>query len=75
MSADAHGLPLGLDDADDTFLVPGVAGLARVRAGVGHGVLERRPYDQRPRHEYHLTAKGAELAGDVDLLPGPGAVR
>ncbi|MFI6907812.1 winged helix-turn-helix transcriptional regulator [Nonomuraea sp. NPDC050394] len=26
---------------------------------VGHGVLERRPYDQRPRHEYHLTAKGA----------------
>ena len=29
------------------------------------GVLERRPYDQRPRYEYHLTAKGAEL---VDLL-------
>jgi DNA-binding HxlR family transcriptional regulator len=32
---------------------------------VGHGVLERRPYDQRPRSEYVLTEKGAEL---VDLL-------
>ena len=89
---------------------------------VDQGVLDRRPYDQRPRHEYHLTEKGAELvdmlivmahwgdkwlageagppvvyrhhacgqvsgaglicthcgermhAGDVDLLPGPGAV-
>jgi hypothetical protein len=27
--------------------------------------LERRPYDERPRYEYHLTGKGAEL---VDLL-------
>ena len=32
---------------------------------VDHGVLERRPYDNRPRYEYHLTKKGAEL---VDLL-------
>ncbi|GAA0461528.1 HxlR family transcriptional regulator [Paractinoplanes deccanensis] len=32
---------------------------------VGHGILERRPYDRRPRHEYVLTDKGAEL---VDLL-------
>jgi DNA-binding HxlR family transcriptional regulator len=32
---------------------------------VEHGVIERRPYDARPRYEYHLTAKGAEL---VDLL-------
>lgn len=32
---------------------------------VDHGVLERRPYDRRPRYEYHLTAKGVEL---VDLL-------
>src|SRR3954453_14966714 len=88
---------------------------------VGHGVLQRPPYDRRPRHEYVLTAKGAELfdllmvmvawgdkwrageagppvlyrhhacgrishvelrcahcgdpmrAGDIDLLPGPGA--
>ncbi len=29
------------------------------------GVLERRPYDSRPRHEYWLTPKGVEL---VDLL-------
>lgn len=32
---------------------------------VDEGVLERRPYDQRPRFEYHLTTKGTEL---VDLL-------
>jgi DNA-binding HxlR family transcriptional regulator len=32
---------------------------------VGQGVLERRPYDQRPRYEYVLTVKGAEL---IDLL-------
>ena len=88
---------------------------------VQRGVLERRPYDGRPRYEYVLTEKGAELvqllmlmaawgdkwlagkagppvvyrhracgeisraglqcshcggwmrAGDVELLPGPGA--
>ena len=34
------------------------------------GVLERQPYDQRPRYEYVLARKGTEL---VDLLPGPGA--
>lgn len=32
---------------------------------VDHGVLERRPYDNRPRYEYHLTEKGTQL---VDLL-------
>ena len=32
---------------------------------VDQGVLERRPYDRRPRYEYHLTAKGTEL---VDVL-------
>lgn len=32
---------------------------------VDEGVLERRPYDSRPRHEYVLTKKGTEL---VDLL-------
>ncbi|GLY53746.1 helix-turn-helix domain-containing protein [Lentzea sp. NBRC 102530] len=32
---------------------------------VEQGVLERRPYDQRPRYEYVLTAKGTEL---IDLL-------
>ena len=29
------------------------------------GVLERHPYDQRPRYEYALTEKGTEL---IDLL-------
>jgi DNA-binding HxlR family transcriptional regulator len=28
---------------------------------VDHGVLERRPYDRRPRYEYVLTDKGTEL--------------
>src|SRR3569833_1370506 len=32
---------------------------------VEHVVRERRPYDRRPRYEYVLTEKGAEL---VDLL-------
>ena len=32
---------------------------------VTQGVLERRPYDQRPRYEYVLTEKGTEL---IDLL-------
>ncbi len=32
---------------------------------VERGVLERRPYDRRPRYEYVLTDKGAEL---VQLL-------
>ncbi|MEU8222961.1 helix-turn-helix domain-containing protein [Kribbella sp. NPDC048915] len=32
---------------------------------VEHGVIERRPYDQRPRYEYVLTGKGREL---VDVL-------
>jgi DNA-binding HxlR family transcriptional regulator len=90
---------------------------------VERGVLERRPYDRRPRYEYVLTERGVELvdllmvmvgwgdkwlageagppvlyrhqacgevsraelrcahcgepmqAGDIDLLPGPGAAR
>jgi DNA-binding HxlR family transcriptional regulator len=32
---------------------------------VEEGVLERHPYDQRPRYEYRLTEKGVDL---VDLL-------
>jgi len=32
---------------------------------VEQGVLERRPYDNRPRYEYLLTEKGVEL---IDLL-------
>src|SRR5215207_137040 len=90
---------------------------------VEHGIIERTPYDARPRYEYHRTSTGAELvdllmvmigwgdkwlageagppvlyrhhacgettqvdlrcdhcgepmhAGDVDLLPGPGAAQ
>ncbi len=30
---------------------------------VERGVLERRAYDERPRHEYVLTDKGTELIG------------
>src|SRR3981081_2409472 len=32
---------------------------------VGHGVLQRRAYDRRPRYEYVLTDKGTEL---IDML-------
>ena len=32
---------------------------------VDHGVLDRRPYDRRPRYEYVLTQKGTEL---LDML-------
>jgi DNA-binding HxlR family transcriptional regulator len=35
----------------------------RLRHLVAHGVLERRPYSERPpRHDYVLTDKGRELA-------------
>ena len=37
----------------------------RLNRLVEQGVLERRPYDARPRYEYVLTAKGADL---VDML-------
>ena len=37
-----------------------------------HGVLERRPYDNRPRHEYHLTRKGAELFDVLMVMVGWG---
>lgn len=33
---------------------------------VERGVLERRPYDRRPRYEYVLTEKGAELRRPPD---------
>jgi DNA-binding HxlR family transcriptional regulator len=39
---------------------------------VEHGVLERRPYDRRPRYEYHLTAKGTELADVLMVMVGWG---
>jgi DNA-binding HxlR family transcriptional regulator len=35
---------------------------ARLKRLVDEGLLERRPYEQRPpRYEYHLTAKGRDL--------------
>ena len=39
---------------------------------VEHGVLERRPYDNRPRHEYHLTQKGLELFDVLMVMVGWG---
>lgn len=35
---------------------------------VERGVLERRPYDRRPRYEYVLTEKGAELVPLLMLM-------
>ena len=39
---------------------------------VDHGVLERRPYDSRPRHEYHLTQMGTELVDVLMVMVGWG---
>jgi DNA-binding HxlR family transcriptional regulator len=39
---------------------------------VDQGVLERRPYDNRPRYEYHLTTKGAELVDMLMVMAGWG---
>jgi DNA-binding HxlR family transcriptional regulator len=39
---------------------------------VDHGVLERRPYDRRPRYEYHLTEKGTELVDVLMVMVGWG---
>jgi DNA-binding HxlR family transcriptional regulator len=39
---------------------------------VEHGVLERRPYDNRPRFEYHLTQKGTELFDVLMVMVGWG---
>lgn len=39
---------------------------------VDHGVLERRPYDNRPRFEYHLTPKGQELFDVFMVMVGWG---
>lgn len=35
---------------------------------VARGVLERRPYDRRPRHEYVLTERGTELVGVLMVM-------
>lgn len=39
---------------------------------VEHGVLERRPYDNRPRYEYHLTDRGTELFAVLMAMVGWG---
>lgn len=39
---------------------------------VAHGVLERRPYDNRPRYEYHLTQRGTELFDVLMVMVGWG---
>lgn len=39
---------------------------------VEHGVLERKPYDQRPRYEYVLTQQGIELFEVLMVMKGWG---
>ena len=39
---------------------------------VDSGVLERQPYDARPRYEYRLTGKGAELLDVLIVMAGWG---
>jgi DNA-binding HxlR family transcriptional regulator len=39
---------------------------------VEHGILERRPYDNRPRYEYHLTERGMELFDVLMVMVGWG---
>jgi len=39
---------------------------------VENGVLERRPYDNRPRYEYVLTEKGTELLDMLMAMAGWG---
>ncbi|MHA3702131.1 winged helix-turn-helix transcriptional regulator [Jatrophihabitans sp. YIM 134969] len=39
---------------------------------VDHGVLERRPYDARPRYEYVLTEKGMQLFDVLMVMVGWG---
>lgn len=39
---------------------------------VERGVLERRAYDSRPRHEYVLTEKGRELVDVLMVMAGWG---
>ena len=39
---------------------------------VERGVLERHPYDRRPRYEYVLTDKGAELVDTLMVMAGWG---
>lgn len=56
---------LGAHRFDDLLVALGATRsvlTARLRLLEAEGVLERRPYSERPpRYEYHLTAKGLEL--------------
>ena len=45
----------------------------RLRKLVDHGIVERRPYQEKPvRHEYRLTAKGLDLYPVIVGLVGWG---
>ena len=44
----------------------------RLRHLVDHGILERRPYDDRPRYDYHLTQQGLELVDVLMVMVGWG---
>ena len=44
----------------------------RLQHLVAHGVLERRPYDRRPRYEYVLTDKGTALIDVLMVMVGWG---
>ncbi|HEX5511846.1 MAG TPA: helix-turn-helix domain-containing protein [Actinomycetales bacterium] len=39
---------------------------------VEHEILQRRPYDNRPRYEYHLTDRGTELFDVLMVMVGWG---
>ena len=41
---------------------------------VDQGVLERQPYDKRPRYEYRLTAKGGHAAAPAQTEAVSGRV-
>ncbi|WP_210495725.1 helix-turn-helix domain-containing protein [Patulibacter sp. SYSU D01012] len=65
-------LLLGLRRFDELQADLGVARnvlQARLELLVAHGVVERRPYQERPpRHEYRLTPKGEDLAPVLHAL-------
>jgi len=50
------------EDLQRNLSIPRTTLVARLEHLVAHGVLERRPYQERPpRHGYHLTDKGRAL--------------
>ncbi len=44
----------------------------RLKHLVDHEVLERHPYDRRPRYEYRLTPRGTELLDVLMVMVGWG---